>query len=913
MGVLGCHNDSNDLCRQTAGDVIGSGLHNYAYVPEAATKADFTLRAYPSDFNAGVNVPGWAIDAVMYGSSIVATPAGGGFSGSASAYCGRITRDISCSPPRTVIYDHVPSRLSFQAMNSDTWFCYLFDMGTNGGNIGYPCFYIETGTAASSGATNGDADETVTTSQCHPCTGFSATPKEAICRYENPEGDETGDPDCPYPTVFGVGTLSNKIVFKYDAFSTVLPNGVTDVNFVYTPDSIDVDVWDASTYSGLPVVTSQNPWKTGDDDLNTIIIFEGAALESGIKQGLRVKVRLEAVYDYDNSVFTGTKWTFLELMDPGQNYAVNDTYTLNYTHTHDDLTTSVLTIDLKVSAVGPIEGTAPQAGFDAMREGDTINGHTITKVFHTEFDNFQRHLVYLDGNGNDFTYNTQYTSNRAHQITVFAGKGVKTHSCLMGLYEFYDKSVQYTTESIDGGSPDVYNTLKQPIAEGIITNGTITGFNVYSGGAGWHLLGAPPELNCTTPMLSIGKEAELEPTVTNGAISYIDVTNPGIGYTSAPTVTVSGNATAVAEVTAQVSGEGGYVNRVRITNHGSGYSADATVTFSGGGGSGATAVGKWADGVVTNITVKNAGSGYSVATDEPRAVVQNVHRVDTLKITDGIDASETGIESFYEKLRASRGFPEMINALDRAEDKQVDEMRQRSYESKSTTAPQPNSESLIDLAKNDIYMLAQRRYSKDKVDRYKAIVTKYGIEGVNDVKDAITDESVVGEDFKKEMANWKNKTKEAEKTRLASIEQQCKALAQESVPEYLNYAGTLVSTVQRRFADLPHASKLTKYHMRQYRASSTTDMLIKVTIGCKVEESGCTGSNACPPPTPGAGGTSNNANGGTTTTSYSMSGICGPGAQDWTAYGQLQILNDLTASTLNMSKCVEAYGNPFDI
>ena len=101
--------------------------------------------------------------------------------------------------------------------------------------------------------------------------------------------------------------------------------------------------------------------------------------------------------------------------------------------------------------------------------------------------------------------------------------------------------------------------------------------------------------------------------------------------------------------------------------------------------------------------------------------------------------------------------------------------------------------------------------------------------------------------------------------------------------------------------------------MRQYRASSTTDMLIKVTIGCKVEESGCTGSNACPPPTPGAGGTSNNANGGTTTTSYSMSGICGPGAQDWTAKGVLQIDNNLTTAAINMGKCVEAYGNPFDI
>ena len=259
MGVLGCHYDSEDLCRETMGQT-GSGLHCLAYVPPSGPKATFSLRAHPGDFDANLNIRNYAGNAIMYNSTIVAAPAGGGFSGSASAYCGRITRDVGCSPPRTVIYDHIPSKVSFKAMDADTWFCYLFDMGANGGNVGYPCFYIETSTAASSGATNGDADETVTTSQCHPCTGFSATPKEAICRYENPEGDETGDPDCPYPTVFGVGTLSNKIVFKYDAFSTVLPDGVTDVNFVYTPDSIDVDVWDAQTYSGLPVVTSQNPW-----------------------------------------------------------------------------------------------------------------------------------------------------------------------------------------------------------------------------------------------------------------------------------------------------------------------------------------------------------------------------------------------------------------------------------------------------------------------------------------------------------------------------------------------------------------------------------------------------------------------------------------------------------------------------
>ena len=44
-----------------------------------------------------------------------------------------------------------------------------------------------------------------------------------------------------------------------------------------------------------------------------------------------------------------------------------------------------------------------------------------------------------------------------------------------------------------------------------------------------------------------------------------------------------------------------------------------------------------------------------------------------------------------------------------------------------------------------------------------------------------------------------------------------------------------------------------------------------------------------------------------------MSGLLGPGAEDWEATGTLRVLNDLTAATYNMGKCVEAYGNPFDI
>ena len=217
----------------------------------------------------------------------------------------------------------------------------------------------------------------------------------------------------------------------------------------------------------------------------------------------------------------------------------------------------------------------------------------------------------------------------------------------------------------------------------------------------------------------------------------------------------------------------------------------------------------------------------------------------------------------------------------------------------------------MDPTAQDIYTLPQRRYSKDKVDKLREVYLKYGNK-TQDVQDLTVDGSDVTDDYKKEMANYRKKTAEAEQTREESLTTQCDNLAQESVPEYVNYPSVLVETVLRRFADLPHASTLTKYNMRQYRASTTDHLDINVTIGCKVEESGC-GHVTCPPPTPTAGGSSGNANGSTTNTSYSMSGLMGPGAADWTATGKLRIKNNLTAASINMGKCVEAYGNPFDI
>ena len=68
-------------------------------------------------------------------------------------------------------------------------------------------------------------------------------------------------------------------------------------------------------------------------------------------------------------------------------------------------------------------------------------------------------------------------------------------------------------------------------------------------------------------------------------ISSISVTNPGTGFTSAPTVTIDGDGTGASATAVIVNGK---IQRIDIVNRGIDYTR-ATVTISGGGGYGATA------------------------------------------------------------------------------------------------------------------------------------------------------------------------------------------------------------------------------------------------------------------------------------------------------------------------------------
>ena len=80
-----------------------------------------------------------------------------------------------------------------------------------------------------------------------------------------------------------------------------------------------------------------------------------------------------------------------------------------------------------------------------------------------------------------------------------------------------------------------------------------------------------------------------------GPLTTIAILNGGTGYTSAPTIAITGGGGTQATATCTVSG--GAVNSITVTQNGDGYTHEPTVTFTGGGGSGTIGRGDIAGGL----------------------------------------------------------------------------------------------------------------------------------------------------------------------------------------------------------------------------------------------------------------------------------------------------------------------------
>jgi hypothetical protein len=84
------------------------------------------------------------------------------------------------------------------------------------------------------------------------------------------------------------------------------------------------------------------------------------------------------------------------------------------------------------------------------------------------------------------------------------------------------------------------------------------------------------------------------------SVDDITIVDGGVGYTSVPAVTITGDCVVPAELEAVIN-SAGYVVGMNIINPGSGYSTTPTITISGGGGAGARAYPVMGNGLVRNI------------------------------------------------------------------------------------------------------------------------------------------------------------------------------------------------------------------------------------------------------------------------------------------------------------------------
>ena len=97
----------------------------------------------------------------------------------------------------------------------------------------------------------------------------------------------------------------------------------------------------------------------------------------------------------------------------------------------------------------------------------------------------------------------------------------------------------------------------------------------------------------------------------NGPLSDLNLTRGGSGYTSIPTVTISGGGGSGATGNATLGPAA--VASVTVDNGGNSYTSAPTVSFSGGGGSGAIATATLGPAAVGSLTLTNGGSNYTSA------------------------------------------------------------------------------------------------------------------------------------------------------------------------------------------------------------------------------------------------------------------------------------------------------------
>ena len=155
----------------------------------------------------------------------------------------------------------------------------------------------------------------------------------------------------------------------------------------------------------------------------------------------------------------------------------------------------------------------------------------------------------------------------------------------------------------------------------------------------------------TLQLIGVGQTAEATASIASGFISEIYLNNDGSGYTSPPTITISGGGGTGAAATCGIHTSSNGVVRVNMLAGGFGYSTIPNVTIADPVGAGITAVGIASIGVsgsnkvVKFIHVDNAGNGYTSTPIVTVADPDSMLGIGTYQFNEIVKGSRSGTEA----------------------------------------------------------------------------------------------------------------------------------------------------------------------------------------------------------------------------------------------------------------------------
>jgi hypothetical protein len=147
----------------------------------------------------------------------------------------------------------------------------------------------------------------------------------------------------------------------------------------------------------------------------------------------------------------------------------------------------------------------------------------------------------------------------------------------------------------------------------VVRSFAIASIAVSAGGTGYTVA---PTVAIPAPTGANGRQATAHATLLAGAVDSIVIDDPGYGYLTAPTPTMTGGDGTGATIGAATLASGGAIDSIVIDTAGSDFSEPPIISFTGGAGANAAAsaiLDTAATGPIVKIRVINAGKDYTVA------------------------------------------------------------------------------------------------------------------------------------------------------------------------------------------------------------------------------------------------------------------------------------------------------------